>query len=140
MPYSPLSHRAGPVEWVISDAPADPSQAGAIRRALAEWLTTTAFTDQDRGDIALAVYEALANAAEHAYSTRPSSGTMTVHAAYSAIQGALEVSISDHGAWRPPVPDPMRGNGIRLMTALSDGTSIDHTDHGTTVLMHWSVA
>lgn len=127
------------MEWLVSDAPADPSQASAIRRAFAEWLSTTAFTERTRYDIALAVYEAMANAVEHAYRDRSAAGTMTVHAAYSTTQGELEVSISDHGTWQQPTPTPMRGNGIPLMTALSHNTSIDHTDRGTTVLMHWSI-
>lgn len=139
MMSSPPAHEAGPVEWVISDAPADPSHASAIRRALAEWLSATAFTEQTRYDITLAVYEAVANAVEHAYRDRTVTGTMTVHAAYSAAQGALQVSVSDHGTWQQPTPTPLRGNGIPLMTALSNDTSIDHTHRGTSVLMNWIV-
>ena len=137
-----MDHPVGPVEWVISDAPADPSHARSIRRALAQWLTATVFDDHARRDITLAVYEALANAVEHAYVRHPNTGTMTARAAYSHTRGVLQVSVTDHGRWRPSTPasTPMRGNGILLMNALSEDTSIDHTEEGTTVVMSFPVA
>lgn len=133
------NHPVGPVEWVVSEAPADPSQATAIRRALAEWLETTAFDELARYDIALVVYEAMANAVEHAYPTHSSASTMTVRAAYSEADGGLQIAVSDYGQWKEREPDPLRGNGIPLMTRLSDDSSIQHTERGTTVLLNWNI-
>lgn len=135
-----MDHPVGPVEWVISDAPADPSHARSIRCGLAQWLTATVFDDHARRDITLAVYEALANAVEHAYVGHPDTGTMTARATYSPTRGVLQVSVTDRGRWRPSTPTPMRGNGIPLMNALSEDTSIDHTEEGTTVVMSFPVA
>lgn len=128
-----------PAEWAISDVPADPSDAAAVRHAFAQWLAGIDVDTHARRDITLAVYEALANAVEHAYDRQETSGTMTIRAAYFEARGVLHVWVSDRGQWRPPTPSPLRGNGIPLMNALSGDTVIDRTEHGTTVGMTFPV-
>lgn len=127
----------GPAELVISGVPADATRASALRRALAAWLEVTAFDRARITDIALATYEALANAVEHAY-RNVAAGTMTLRAVYSNTDRTLEVAVTDAGHWQAPTVDPLRGNGLPLISALTQESAVEHTDSGTTVVMNWS--
>ncbi len=126
-----------PVELVVSEVPAVASRITALRRALEAWLGATAFDARRTGDIVLAVYEAMANVVEHAYRQAAATGTITLRAAYSAADRVLQVAVIYHGQWSTTEPDPVRGNGIPLMTALCTTSSIDHTATGTSVLLQW---
>lgn len=137
---SPSSfEESGPPALSFDNMPATAGQAAALRHTLADWLVTTPFDEVQRYDIVLAVYEAMANAVEHAYAHTHISGTLSLRAAYSDAQRLLQIAVSDHGRWREPTVNALRGNGIPLMTSLSDDSSIGHTDAGTTVLMQWGV-
>lgn len=129
----------GPSEFVFLDVPAHGEAISGIRHALVGWLGITDFDDDRSADIALAVYEAMANVVEHAYRDMDTTGTLDLRAGYSTVERALQVVVVDHGVWQRPAPNPMRGNGIPLMTALCDGVSIGHSDAGTSVLMNWFV-
>ncbi|CAN5618961.1 hypothetical protein BH09ACT7_BH09ACT7_40180 [soil metagenome] len=94
----------------------------------------------------LAVNEAVANAAEHAYIDRPEHGTIDVHATYDVDSDSLLVKIVDRGRWRKKVPEPatvdrrhaLRGRGIPLMHMLADEAVIDSTPSGTEVTLRWA--
>ncbi|SNT29910.1 Anti-sigma regulatory factor (Ser/Thr protein kinase) [Rhodococcoides kyotonense] len=124
---------------MFSDVPADARAISGIRHALVGWLGITEFDDTRVADISLAVYEAMANTVEHAYSHTAAAGTLTLRAGYSSVERALQVVVLDHGRWQEDTSDRLRGNGIPLMSALCDDVSVDHTDAGTSVLMHWLV-
>lgn len=93
-------------------------------------------------DVLLAVYEALANAAEHAYVT---SGSVELGAHYDVVSETLFVVVHDYGRWQPPSTGTqtemgrhnIRGRGIPLMRALSDDTAVAAGPHGTTVALTW---
>jgi serine/threonine-protein kinase RsbW len=90
----------------------------------------------------MAVNEAVANAAEHAYLGSPyGAGTFDVNARYDADEDCLTVLIEDRGSWRSPDPvtGPLsvRGRGIKLMRALADDASIATTTAGTCVCLRW---
>jgi len=123
---------------VMSDVPADALCIGAARRALAAWLRILPFDHTRSADVVLAVYEAMANVVEHAYLDTDGVGTMQVSVTYSVVDGALDVTVADLGRWRPPVLDPLRGNGLPLITALSTFSAIDRSGAGTTVRARWS--
>ncbi|MBJ8343014.1 ATP-binding protein [Antrihabitans sp. YC2-6] len=95
---------------------------------------------QRRHDMLQAVYEALANAAEHAYpdTSEVSTATMDLHVDYDATTDVLQVSVCDHGQWDAPVEDPRqrRDRGIPLMHALAD-THIESGSTGTQVRRQW---
>lgn len=137
-PLPALDPDAVPLELMISEVPADGARVGSIRRALTAWLEATRFDPTRIADVVLAVYEAMANTAEHAYRHASMTGTFTVRAAYSSLEHLLSIVVIDHGHWRPAVPDSYRGNGLRLVAALSGGSRVDHTDIGTTVSMYWT--
>lgn len=120
---------------------AGPELAGEIRRELAEWLRENFSLDPEKSsDVLLAVYEALANAAEFAYVSAPQPGPMHVRAAYDDAAAVLTVTVTDEGRWR--VNDNgshnvARGRGIPLMHALADRADIDSTAAGTEVRLQW---
>ena len=89
----------------------------------------------------LAINEALANSAEHAYPSAGLPGTTDVHATYDPIESVLTVNVSDQGEWRmsnPMAASRFRGRGIPLMTALSDRAAIETSADGTLVSLAWT--
>jgi anti-anti-sigma factor len=90
--------------------------------------------EQDRVGVMVAVGEASANAAEHAYrGAEP--GPMSVAADVDA-DGILTVVVRDEGSWRPPDRDPGdRGRGLLIMRQLVDTVTLDEQPQGTTVTL-----
>jgi anti-anti-sigma factor len=110
-----------------------PSSLPAVRRRLGAWLDRLGMGEQDRVGVMVAVGEAAANAAEHAYrGAEP--GLMHVSAAVDP-DGVLTVTVRDEGSWRPPDRDPgSRGRGLLIMRQLVDGVVVQGED-GTTVTL-----
>jgi anti-anti-sigma factor len=115
------------------DLPAVPAALPTVRRHLGAWLTRLGMGEQDRVGVMVAVGEAAANAAEHAYrGVEP--GRMQVTAAVD-VDGQLTVTVRDQGRWRPPDRDPGdRGRGLLIMRQLVDGVVLQG-EHGTTVTL-----
>jgi serine/threonine-protein kinase RsbW len=120
---------------------ADAESVSRIREEFARWLQRFFDLDPIRSsDLVLAINEALANAAEFAYMTANSPGTIDLLAHYDPKADNLTATISDRGIWRPPNPKPpnrTRGRGIPLMKALSDRVSIETSTAGTRVRLQW---
>ncbi len=91
------------------------------------------------GALTLATYEALANAAIHAY--LDDTGTFDLLARYLPDRDRVEVTVTDYGRWRPPPddPGPFSGRGIPLIQALAEHVDITRSTQGTTVRMHWNL-
>jgi anti-anti-sigma factor len=125
--------RARSVEPLRLDLLALPASLPAVRRRLSGWLTALGMGEQDRVGVVVAVGEACANAAEHAYrDTEP--GPMQVAAAVD-VDGVLTVTVHDEGTWRPPDRDPGdRGRGLLIMRQLVDGMVV-RGEQGTTVTL-----
>jgi anti-sigma regulatory factor (Ser/Thr protein kinase) len=121
------------VEPLYLDLLAVPPSLPAVRRRLGAWLTALGMGEEDRVGVMVAVGEACANAAEHAYrDTEP--GPMQVTAAVD-VDGVLTVTVRDEGTWRPPDRDPGdRGRGLLIMRQLVDGMVVQG-EHGTTVTL-----
>jgi anti-sigma regulatory factor (Ser/Thr protein kinase)/anti-anti-sigma regulatory factor len=115
------------------DLQAQPSALPGVRRRLGAWLTALGMSEQDRVGVMVAVGEACANAAEHAYrGSEP--GPMSVTAAVD-VDGLLTVTVRDQGSWHPPDRDPGdRGRGLLIMRQLVDGVTLEE-GLGTTVTM-----
>ncbi|OBA96185.1 anti-sigma regulatory factor [Mycobacteriaceae bacterium 1482268.1] len=115
--------------------------AAQMRQEFSLWLKRYFALDPIKiSDVVLAVNEALANAAEFAYSALDRPGAMHLHADYDDGADVLKVTVSDEGAWR--VKDAKnarfsRGRGIPLMRALADRATIDSTPAGTRVCLEW---
>jgi anti-sigma regulatory factor (Ser/Thr protein kinase) len=110
--------------------PAEPRMLGDVRRALRQWLRATAVADDDANDVLVACGEACANVVRHAYPA--AAGDMVLSA--RVTDGVLEVTVSDHGRWRPPAA---RGGGwgLQLIRGLMDTVDLDRGQNGTVVRM-----
>jgi serine/threonine-protein kinase RsbW len=112
--------------------PAAPSEVARVRRALTVWLDELELAPQRRRDVVLAVSEAAANAAEHAYAF-DGEGIVEVEAWIEA--GELHVTVRDAGRWRPRRSETDRGRGQMIMESLMRDVSVETGDRGTTVRM-----
>jgi anti-sigma regulatory factor (Ser/Thr protein kinase) len=106
-----------------------------IRSRLRRWATGIGLSVDHVDDLELASYEALANAAEHAYPV----GIPRIDLEAVAVQdGGALVTVRDQGQWRPPPADPgTRGRGLIMIRALADRAEVVPTAGGTTVHMQW---
>lgn len=115
--------------------PATTQNAAALRRRFRLWVDD--LTDPDTADdLALAVYEALANVVDHAYPSREGAGPMTLWSAVSCplLTGRdLVVTVLDEGRWRESGDPGWRGRGLPLMRQLTHATVILTERTGTTV-------
>lgn len=109
-----------------------------LRQLFTQWLEA-AIDAERRDDIVLAVYEAVANATEHAYKNTAEPGVVTVHSRRRR-NGALEITVTDSGTWDPSPSQRFRGRGLALITALSDTHALTTGPLGTTVTMCWQPA
>lgn len=116
------------------DSVADPAAATRARRDFTAWLGIDVIGEQGE-DIILAVYEALANAAEHAYAEHPDAGgsmSLTAHRGPTQVH----VTVADRGHWRIETGDPLRSRGLLLMRQLMTHVALTSDQHGTVVHLH----
>jgi serine/threonine-protein kinase RsbW len=112
--------------------PADAHEVAPVRHQLRKWLQDSGFTEDEAGDLVLAVSEAINNSVEHAY-PGPARGTIDIRARIGR-DGAVHVDVTDHGQWRVPPPAlTTRGRGLLLMRESVDEVEIDRSASGTTV-------
>ncbi|MGW6035381.1 ATP-binding protein [Gordonia terrae] len=142
---------------------ATPESAHLFRQHFTRWLDATLDVDAERrSDIVLAVYEAVANAAEHAYAAdapspgpQPSGNQSPVAQSPAAQSSAtrsraievrahvtrdesLEVTVTDSGRWKSDASSsPYRGRGLALISALSDASDVTRGPDGTSVTLRW---
>jgi anti-sigma regulatory factor (Ser/Thr protein kinase) len=120
---------------------ADAACAAQLRQEFSVWLKRYFALDPVKiSDVVLAVNEALANAAEFAYSAVERPGAMHLLADYDTLSEILTVTVSDEGAWRIAEGErklKSRGRGIPLMQALADSATIDSSPTGTRVRLAW---
>ncbi|MDQ4092132.1 MAG: ATP-binding protein [Actinomycetota bacterium] len=136
-PLDGLLSRPSGSPWPFALPPLDVTasatvhNATALRRTFRRWVKTLV-GDDDANDLTLAVYEALANAAEHAFAAGREPGSMRLRA--TATDGAITIAITDDGTWRPPtVPTGRRGRGLPLMHRLTAEAHVEPDLQGTTV-------
>jgi anti-anti-sigma factor len=126
--------RATALEPLQFDLVAVPSALPGVRRRLGAWLSGLGMGEQDRVGVMVAVGEACANAAEHAYQGSEA-GPMSV-IAHVDVDGMLTVTVRDEGTWRPPDRDPGdRGRGLLIMRQLVDTVMFEEGERGTTVTL-----
>jgi serine phosphatase RsbU (regulator of sigma subunit)/anti-sigma regulatory factor (Ser/Thr protein kinase) len=112
--------------------PARGTSMRVLRRAVAAWETAAGLPAEFAEDLELALGEAAANAAEHAYAGRDD-GEFTYTVARRA-DGDVEVSVSDDGNWRPvPRDNGHRGHGLRVIREIAEDLRIEAGDDGTHV-------
>lgn len=121
-----------------ADVPATSDQLPPVRHALAEWAAATGLSAEQVDALTLAADEAMSNVVSHAYPEAP--GTLDLLATQNAATGEVDVTVTDHGQWRPvPAdPGPLHGRGLLLIRALAQVLDLDHGPEGTIVRMRWS--
>lgn len=113
---------------------ADIANVTEMRRRLARWTGSHDIPGGRTDDIMIAAYEAMANAALHAYPDGEV-GTMAVTA---QVDGqVLTLTITDDGRWRHRPARLGGGLGLALMRATADATIVDSGPRGTTVRLRW---
>lgn len=117
--------------------PASADRIPVLRDELDRWARSAGISGRVTDSLALASYEAMANAVEHAYDGAP--GHLDVDAALR--DEAVEVTVTDHGSWRPPNESPAeRRRGLPLIHRLADEAVVTSGEEGTRVLMRWDAA
>ncbi|MDQ2791076.1 MAG: ATP-binding protein, partial [Actinomycetota bacterium] len=116
---------------LVVTVPATVHNATALRRTFRRW--AEALVDDDTADdLTLVVYEALANAAEHAFTMQQEPGSMWLHA--SIADDEVLITITDNGTWRTPDTLPgHRGRGLPLIHQLTTHAHLQLDPQGTTV-------
>lgn len=105
-----------------------------LRDELVEWARSIGLDDSVTESLALAAYEAMANAVEHAYGG--ASGLLDVEAL--RLFDRVQVTVSDHGDWVPAHQgDQQRKRGLPLIRRLAEDTAVTSDELGTTVQMSW---
>jgi anti-anti-sigma factor len=119
--------------------PARGESMRVLRRAMAGWEAAAGLTPELAEDLELALGEAAANAAEHAYAGRE--GGEFEYSVARRADGDLEVSVRDHGRWRPvPQDNGHRGHGLRVIGQIAEDLRIERGDDGTHVRFRVPVA
>jgi serine/threonine-protein kinase RsbW len=108
------------------------------RRRLTHWARDAGISTDTVEDIALAGYEALTNAAEHAYASVGGHGDVDLSAGF-LMGGLVRVTVRDHGCWLTPDDPGYRGRGLMMMEGLTDCTGFEIADSGTVVHLGWNV-
>jgi serine/threonine-protein kinase RsbW len=113
--------------------PATPQEVASFRHSLESWLAEGGVPTAMQRGVVLAVSEAAANAAEHAYGF-DGAGAIRVDV-HREEDGSLTASVSDEGTWRAPAENPERGRGLLIIRSLMDDVDIASDARGTVVRM-----
>ncbi len=106
-----------------------------VRKAIQRWAARVNLPATLIEELALASYEAMANAVEHAYVDGPP-GMLSVRV--SASPKTIDVLVADRGRWQESDAVPgVRGRGLMLIRGLAEDVMVTSTDQGTTVRMSW---
>jgi len=120
-----------PSETMFSHAfSASPAELAGLREELRGWLEDSGVPEDVKRGVVLAVSEAAANAVEHGYGC-DGAGLVTVIA--QRMDGHLEISVRDEGAWQEASSETDRGRGLDIIRAIVEELSIRH-EEGATVL------
>ncbi|CAM03464.1 anti-sigma regulatory factor (Ser/Thr protein kinase) [Saccharopolyspora erythraea NRRL 2338] len=130
---------ADPADLHCAGVPAEPRQLSRLRHRLVQWAARTALSADQSEALVLATYEALANTAAHAYPD--GTGVVDLRASYQPDSRSVEVTVTDHGQWRPPPEerDGLGGRGLVLIRNMTDHTAVDSGPAGTRVTMRWNL-
>jgi serine/threonine-protein kinase RsbW len=105
--------------------------ARQLRVRCEHWLQQVGAPPDRVDDLKLVVYEALANAVEHAYGPEQPDAVVRLSARASGDQAVIQVS--DEGRWHTTDQDGHRGRGLDLIRRLADDMQVEAGPRGTTV-------
>jgi anti-sigma regulatory factor (Ser/Thr protein kinase) len=110
---------------------ARPGSASLLRERLYLWLDELGAQADEVFDVALACSEAFANAVEHP--ENPTADVIDVDG--SIIDGAVTITVFDHGSWRPQRQRDEGGYGFPLMRQLMNTVEVHTQPNRTTITM-----
>ncbi|WP_394326905.1 SpoIIE family protein phosphatase [Actinoplanes awajinensis] len=128
------AQRVTVVPELVLERAADPASLRGIRVELGRWLTALGAAEHDAFVLQHALGELTTNAIEHAFSgvspatTEPR--TIEVRAVLTTA-GRVEATVSDHGGWRAPERQPIRGRGLALTAQLVESLRVEPGENGT---------
>ena len=121
--------------WIHERLLASPRAVGVLRRQMRAWVRSHDLDEELAESIVLIVDEAVSNAVEHAC---PGSECHVELVAGPRVCGSgVAVLVADDGAWQEVTAPGFRGRGVTLIGRLSDRSSIEAGEQGTTVRMCW---
>ncbi|MEA2190959.1 MAG: serine/threonine-protein kinase RsbW [Solirubrobacteraceae bacterium] len=127
-----MSHDATCIPELRITLPAHPDSLALLRHVVRGFRDAYPIAAATMDDIVLAVSEAAANAALHAYDRRP--GTMTLVARVE--DDRLHILVRDHGCGiQEPASTPVLGHGLSLMTHVAESIDVIGSPAGTDVVM-----
>ena len=109
---------------------AQPESLASVRGLMRRWLRHAGSTEEEIAEVTTAAGEACTNAIEHA----GAGGSATFEMEGELVDGGIEVTVRDFGAWRPGREDD-QGRGLELMEALMDEVQVTPSPEGTVVRM-----
>jgi anti-sigma regulatory factor (Ser/Thr protein kinase)/putative methionine-R-sulfoxide reductase with GAF domain len=118
------------------DGLAKPEMLSQVRFAIQGWGARAGLPADLMSSVTLAAYEAMANAAAHAYQD-DQQAPLTVRVSRDA--GTVTVVVADRGRWRFAASSGPGGRGLLLMEALAQELTVTRSEAGTTVEMRWSM-
>lgn len=106
--------------------------AAEIRTARLEftaWLAVDVRPGELADDLALVVYEAMANVVDHAYGDRTGDVRLTAHRAHATVR----ITVADRGGWVAQSGPACRGHGLTVIRLLMTEMHIVSDYSGTVV-------
>jgi anti-sigma regulatory factor (Ser/Thr protein kinase) len=107
-----------------------------MREGLRAWLAAGKIGQDESAEALLAVWEAAANAVEHAQ--RPQQDSFRLSARLDDA-GRMRIQVRDSGQWKPGDGTAERGLGLGLMRSLMDSVHVSPGDDGTEVVLERTV-
>ena len=111
--------------------PNDLTSLDLVRDAVRTWLTGTDLTREDGHAVVLAVWEACANAIEHA--SEPNGDYVEIRAEVTG--SGVRFVVDDTGAWKAPTRRAGRGLGLELMRSTMTSVDVTQGTNGTRVTL-----
>jgi anti-sigma regulatory factor (Ser/Thr protein kinase)/anti-anti-sigma regulatory factor len=129
------AQRVDVVPEMVMELPADPAALRGARARLGAWLGAAGAAEQDVFVLQHALGELATNAVEHAVSETP----VEVRAVLT-VAGRVEATVTDHGGWRPPTRQAVRGRGLALTAQLVESLRVEPGAHGTVATVQHSLS
>ncbi len=129
------AQRIDVVPDMVLDLPADPATLRGARARLGAWLSEIGAAEHDVFVLQHALGELATNAIEHSSSTTPI-GVRT----WLTPAGRVEATVTDHGGWRTPEREPIRGRGLALTAQLVESLHVEPGAHGTVATIRYPLS
>lgn len=130
----PEAERTG-TGWVHERLVAEPRAVAVLRQRMRSWARNQELDEELAESIVLIVDEAVSNAVEHACPGWECHVELV--AGPRACGGGVAVLVADDGAWQEMTAPGFRGRGVTLIGRLSERSTIEAGEQGTTVRMCW---